>query len=241
MAKPAKYPGYCRVSHALIGSLFIVLNLAHQIKTVTAITRHHSSASANVSNNVNVSLSQLGVYAGFSDGALYKLDAQSGKSLWHFQTNGRSIPAAPAVAVGTVYLASQDGYVYALNASNGTLKWRFQTHAPVLASPTVDSGVVFVGSSDGYLYALRVQDGSLLWRYYTGPNSVAVTANSAVVAGGIVFGSSTDNVAHSYLFALDAKAGTQLWRVQVTYFPQRMGWKNALCSRRRHDHRWSFL
>lgn len=200
----------------LIGSLIIVLNLAHQIKTVTALAPHHSSISANVSNHANTSLSQLGVYAGSSDGALYKLDAQSGKSLWHFQTSGRSIPAAPTVAAGTVYLASQDGYVYALNASNGTLKWRFQTHAPVLASPTVDSGVVFVGSSDGYLYALRVQDGSLLWRYYTGPNSAAVTANSAVVAGGVVFGSSTDNVAHSYLFALDAKAGTQLWRVQVT-------------------------
>ncbi len=200
----------------LVGSLVIVLNLAHQNKNaITAHTANHTSNIASFSNQTNTSLSQLGVYVGSSDGALYKLDAQSGTFLWRYQTNGRSIPAPPTVAAGTVYIGSQDGFVYALNASNGTLKWRFQTKAPVLASTTVDSNVVYAGSSDGYLYALHAQDGTLAWRYYTGPNTTAVTANSAVVAGGVVYGSSTDNVAHSYLFALDAKTGTQIWRIQV--------------------------
>ena len=190
----------------LIGSLILVLNLAHQSK--------NANASSSISYS-KVAASQVGVYVGSNDGALFKLDAQNGSQLWRYKTKGNIIPAPPTIVNGVVYVGSQEGFVYALNAADGTPKWSFQTQSAVLSTPLVANGVLYAGSSDGYLYALNAQNGSKLWRYYTGLGTAAVNAGTVVVDNGVVYGSSSDAVAHSYLYALNAQSGSQIWRIQV--------------------------
>ena len=159
--------------------------------------------------------SQFGVYVGSGDGAIFKLDAANGQQLWRYKTKGRSIPAPVTDSNGMIYFGGLDGIVYALSTADGKLNWSFQTQGPVLSSPTVANGLLYVGSSDGNLYALDAQKGTLIWHYHAGPATVAVDVHTVVVSNGVIYGSSNDNVEFSYLFALDAKSGKQLWSVQV--------------------------
>src|SRR5438132_7296887 len=94
----------------LIGSLVVVINQAHLSKKATV------STSVDHSQTVQ---SQLGVYVGSGDGALFKLDAQKGQFLWRYKTQGRTIPAPATVANGIVYVGSLDGSVSALQAVDG--------------------------------------------------------------------------------------------------------------------------
>ena len=187
----------------LVGSLVIALNLVRQ--------RNSSLASA----------SQLGVYVGSGDGILYKLDAKSGSLIWHQQIDGSHMPAPPAVADGIVYYGSRDGSIHARNSATGSQLWSYQTGSSVLSSPVVVNGTVYVGSSNDYLYALDAKSGKQLWRYNaetgTGaaPTAAAVDVGTAVVVNGVVYGQASNSVNHSYLFALDAANGAQVWRSQI--------------------------
>lgn len=197
----------------LIGSFLIVLRVAQQSSKQASAsapgqqTTHTHTGSA--------SASSAGVYIGTGDGALDKLDAGTGAMLWRYKTQGKSIPAAASIVAGVVYLGSQEGNVYALNASDGTVLWHFSTGAAVVASPTVVNSVVYIGSSDGNLYALNASTGKALWHYRAGPANVAVVVNTVVVSNGVVYGSSSDEVSESYLFAVDAASGAQSWRINV--------------------------
>ena len=180
----------------LLASLAVVFNLFHPSK------------------NANAG-SQLGVYAGSGDGAIFKLDAANGQQLWRYKTKGNSIPAPVTDVNGMIYVGGSDGFVYALSATDGKVNWSFQTQGPVLSSPIVANGVVYDGSSDGNLYALDAQKGTPIWHYHAGPATVTVDVHTVVVSNAVIYGSSSDDVAYSYLFALDAKSGTQLWQTQV--------------------------
>ncbi len=192
----------------LVISLVIALNLVRQSRTAVG---SHSLASA----------SQLGVYVGSGDGILYKLDAKSGSLIWHQQIDGSHMPASPAVADGVVYYGSRDGSIHARNSATGLQLWSYQTGSSVLSSPVVVNGTVYVGSSNNYLYALNAKSSKQLWRYNaatgTGaaPTAAAVDVGTAVVVNGVVYGQASDNVNHSYLFALDAANGAQVWRSQI--------------------------
>lgn len=183
----------------LVGSLVIALNLV----------RH--------SNPSLASASQLGVYVGSGDGFLYKLDAKSGSLIWHQQIDGSQMPASPAVADGVVYYGSRDGSIHARNYATGSQLWSYQTGSSVLSSPVVVNGTVYVGSSDNYLYALNAKSGKQLWRYNAATGTAtAVDVGTAVVVNGVVYGHASDDVNHSYLFALNAaNNGAQVWRSQI--------------------------
>ncbi len=53
------------------------------------------------------------VYAGSDDGNLYAVDADTGETLWTWQTGG-PVRAATAVIDNIVYAVSLDGMVYAI-------------------------------------------------------------------------------------------------------------------------------
>jgi outer membrane protein assembly factor BamB len=198
----------------LVGSLVVVVNMI----------RHGSSHAANSASSGHSASSRSGHLAGSSSlsvfvagglGELNKLDAQTGKLIWRFQSQGKEIPAPPTVANGIVYFGSTDGNVYAVNADNGTQLWEFTTDGTILGSPTVDNGVVYAGSDNGSLYALDAQTGNKLWSYHAAPGNEIVSVETVTVANGSIYGTSSNNTSHSFAFAVDAKTGAQTWIQQV--------------------------
>lgn len=111
------------------------------------------------------------VYFGSGDSSIYCLDAQTGKRLWSYTTQG-IVHSSPALADGILYCGSWDSRLYALDAQTGRLLWSYQTGLDpermlmtgIQASPSLASGCVYIGSRDAGLYALDAQTGKLIWK-----------------------------------------------------------------------------
>lgn len=156
-----------------------------------------------------------GVYVGAGDGTLYRLTGDTGTPAWHIRITDRNLPAAPSVANGVVYFGTLNGNVYAVNAGTGAQLWHFQSPGNSLVSPVVANNVVYVSSANNDLYALNAQNGSQLWHFDTGVGNETVAPTSVVVVNDVVYGTASDQIDHSYLFAVDASTGSQLWRVEI--------------------------
>jgi len=198
----------------LVGSLIVVVNMIHHSSSHAARSASSGHTASRTSGRLAGSAS-LSVFVAGGLGELNKLDAQTGKLLWRFQTQGKEIPAPPTVADGMVYFGSTDGNVYAVNADNGAQLWQFPTDGTILGSPTVDTGVVYAGSDNGSLYALDAKTGNKLWTYHAATSSEIVAVGTVTVVNGSIYGTSSNNSSHSFVFAVDAKTGAQSWIQQV--------------------------
>jgi outer membrane protein assembly factor BamB len=92
---------------------------------------------------------------GSSSGALYALNARTGKTVWSAPV-ASSITSSPSVANGVVYVGSDDGTLYAFNAKTGA---ELAAVAGVAgqSSPTVANGVVYSETTvSGELFALGI-------------------------------------------------------------------------------------
>src|SRR5205085_2120543 len=137
------------------------------------------------------------VYIGSDDGAVYAVDAATGRQRWVRPTRG-PVSSTPAVVDGTVYVTSYDGRLYALDAGTGALRWRFQggqdpsIHNQVgfQSSPAVVDGVVYAGCRDSNLYAIDAATGKEKWR---ANNEGSWVISSPVVVGDRVWFATSDS------------------------------------------------
>lgn len=124
---------------------------------------------------------------------------------WTSSDTGAS---SPVVAGGIVYYSS-NSYLHAVDAATGTSLWTYPTGDDGSSSPAVANGVVYVGSTglEDYtpgLYAVNAKTGALVWyndQYY----GIYLTVDSGVIY----------TAAASYVFALDANTGAELWTYMV--------------------------
>ena len=198
------------------------------------------------------------VVFGAADGAVYAVDAPTGRVRWRAQTEGR-IRSSPAVAGDRVYVGSFDGRVYCFDLATGARRWRHDTEGAALesgnygfdrrsvqSSPAVAGGTVYVGARDGFLYALDAATGARRWRF---DHKVSWVNSSPAVVDGVVFVGSSDG---RFLQAVDS-TGKELWRAttdnlvwsspavagSVVYFGDGTGRLHAV-DRRTGTERWAF-
>jgi eukaryotic-like serine/threonine-protein kinase len=183
----------------LVGSLVVVVNLMHHG------TNHAASAPSRL-------VPTLSVYVGNGTGGLDKLDANTGRLMWTFQTQGKEVPAPALIANNTAYFGSTDGNLYAVNATTGKEEWHFSTGQTILGSPILANGVLYFGSDDSNLYAINPSSGAKLWSQYAGIGGEAVSVGTPAVVNGVVYATSTNNSTHSYVLAVKAQNGAQIWR-----------------------------
>ena len=160
-------------------------------------------------------------YAAKSDttGGVTALDPASGTILWTFQFGPvADIAGGLAVADGVVYVTTSDGELFALSAANGAKRQKVTGFGDFGAGTiAARNGVVYAGLDDkkGTVVAVDMTSGKTLWRQSLGsagfPPYVATT-------GGTIFAGTDSNAANSSgkVYALDAKAGKQLWSMPVT-------------------------
>ncbi len=78
------------------------------------------------------------LYAGSQGGAVYALDATTGKQRWVAST-GSAMDAPPAVAGGAVFVTTESGEVLAFRASDGAPAWTYSAgpNALITSGPVV--------------------------------------------------------------------------------------------------------
>jgi outer membrane protein assembly factor BamB len=126
------------------------------------------------------------IYFGSGDSSVYCLNADDGKKIWSYKTQG-IVHSSPAIFDNKVYVGSWDSKIFALDAKTGALVWDFQTGTDsinncfvgIQASPVLSDGILYCGSRDAFMYALDAKTGRVKWQvkdpYLSWlPSSVAV-------------------------------------------------------------------
>ena len=124
------------------------------------------------------------IYFGSSvDHQMYCVDAESGKVVWRFFTDG-PIRLAPTVYEGRVYFGSDDGQVYCLSAATGDVIWQLRvgpkderllargkviSRWPVRTGVLIADDVAYFGAGifpheTVFLCAADAATGKLLWK-----------------------------------------------------------------------------
>lgn len=163
---------------------------------------------------------------------LQAYDAKTGAPVWTFTAHGL-IDSSPAVYNGVVWVGSTAGSVYSVNATTGKQICSFKTTGQIESTAVVadlggtDGTVVYIGDNGlkaigppdaGNLWAIKADDCSMKWKFSAfsaGPAGVYSQTGFAKDANGrplVIFGS-TDN--DDAIYALDARTGASVWRVQT--------------------------
>jgi polyvinyl alcohol dehydrogenase (cytochrome) len=122
--------------------------------------------------------------------------------------------------------AEDEDSVTPATAGSLAVDWVFRAAGDVSATPVVKGNRVYVTDWGGKISALRRQDGALVWqvdvRDITGvqgfPGLPVFSRTSPAVSGHrLVFGAVS--FSHVYVFALNARDGSTLWRTEVETHP----------------------
>ena len=106
------------------------------------------------------------VYLGASNGILYAINAQTGKSKWKYEATD-SIKSSPSVKDGIVYFGDSGGIFHAVDMATRKKRWQYTTEGEIISSANFFGDRVLFGSYDGFLYCLNIHNGELLWKYET--------------------------------------------------------------------------
>jgi outer membrane protein assembly factor BamB len=152
------------------------------------------------------------LFAGANDGAVYAIDAETGKPKWRTKVtepNARARQCFSPVAVGNgrVYLGAYDGFLYAINAESGKLAWKINCGDWIRSRPFVAGDKVCVATLDGKLVAIKsgTNEAQRLWT--TAIDRHPIYANLAGDEMGVLI--STGNLD---LVAVSLADGREQWR-----------------------------
>ncbi len=141
------------------------------------------------------------MYTSGAWGAVYALDAKTGKQLWIYKPEvdasyGRRsccdvVNRGVAVWEGKVYVGTLDGYLVCLNGENGSVLWSKDTFTDrtkaytITSPPQVAGNIVMIGNSGGeygvrgYVTAYDLKTGEEKWRFWIVPGDPANGYESA--------------------------------------------------------------
>ena len=138
--------------------------------------------------------------------------------LWEADLNSNTLPTAPVVAGGMVFVADRSGTLRAWD-ENGKIVWQAFAGGPVYYPPAVAHDRVYVGSADGRVYTYAAKTGQLLWSFRVAPKDYRIPVYGSLIsawpiAGGVVVQDDTlyavAGITHydgTYVVALDAVTG----------------------------------
>lgn len=180
---------------------FILNNSGDAEKVISLDTEYGVQGLAYYGGNLFIGQANT-VHGLLTLGRITAMDAQTGDSLWAYDTeNSGFIWAAPIVKNGVIYAGSSgnspNNEFIALNSETGDLIWKHIEKLPT-DNFLVGPKYVYVNTG-GSLAALDKQDGSLAWRYEWTSSAGLITP---VYLEGYIYHSD-----HGRIFVLDAETG----------------------------------
>ena len=154
-------------------------------------------------------LTEALVVAGSVDGAVYALEASTGKLRWKHQTGEQhlsecthtlpgdcstGIEFAPVVKGQLVFVANtRHSTLHAIQRSTGRLLWDFAVEGTIRGRPQLYEDQVVLGTTAGLIYALDATTGKLRWRWESEQKPFAISA-MALSQGLLVFACQQDSL-----------------------------------------------
>jgi outer membrane protein assembly factor BamB len=139
---------------------------------------------------------------------LYELNARTGKLIWtHHELQ------LPAVAGGNAYATGYGRLVFDINTAH-TYTWVYK--APVDTNPqnaVTAAGAVYVLDYT-HLLAVNAATGHQRWDFPVPVTPARSRETHLAVAGGVVYFAAGNDNSPSYLYAVQASTGRQLWRLR---------------------------
>ncbi|MGP4068751.1 outer membrane protein assembly factor BamB family protein [Halobacillus sp. B29] len=82
---------------------------------------------------------------GTGESGVLAVDAETGETVWKFDTNGEVMPT-PAIHGDHVYITAGDEQLYGVNRESGELDWQFDLGSIVsMSSPVIEGDTLYVG------------------------------------------------------------------------------------------------
>ncbi len=134
------------------------------------------------------------VIAGFSNGEIVVINANTGTPLWSSMlisnknnkssTNINSIVSYPIIEDGVIYAIGNDNLMVALDIQNGEQIW--QNEIGALQNMLLVGDYIFVMANNNYLYAVNKLTGEVMWdtnirNFITEENKIIAYANSPIM------------------------------------------------------------
>lgn len=151
------------------------------------------------------------VYAAAVEGGVRALDLQTGRTLWHYDSELR-LSGGPGAGDGLVVVGSLEGHIIALDAETGAERWQAEVGNEVIAAPAIGQGMVYVRSNDNRITALDATTGQRRWFWNHTVPPLSVRGNDAPLVGpGFIFVGNDDGT----VSALSAADGRPVWEQAV--------------------------
>lgn len=146
------------------------------------------------------------VYIASTDGALYKIDKESGEQIWRYDS-GSMLLASPLVRGKDIFLAASEGSVVKLDSESGQQIWRGTIPQGAVSMPVVSGSNLIVSTMSGKVSTFDVRDGEKGWEI----NLKAPVVSNPTVYGDRVFLSTRAGDIHS----VQLRNGKELWRANL--------------------------
>ncbi len=152
------------------------------------------------------------VYAGGTDGTLYKINADEGKVAGSYSA-GSPINKAILVVNTYVYAVSDDGRLHKVDSRDMTSAWVYAAGSTIATPPSYSAtrDTIFYATDDLYVHAVNNADGTREWRVKPSPNAPGGASQETVA--GTYLGSQFDL---AWPVVADA-AGIVLLRMQLPH------------------------
>lgn len=169
------------------------------------------------------------VYAASENGNVFKLNANTGETVWKSNAD-MSLTAGVGADANSIAVAGSKGMLIVFD-ENGKKRWNVQASSEILSAPVITQGLVVVRSIDNHIAAYDVTTGERKWLVERPIPNLTLRINSGIAfndqvtvvasPGGKLISLMTNNGGVRWeVSAADAKGATELERiVDVTGTP----------------------
>lgn len=141
---------------------------------------------------------------------LYALDLKDGSLVWNYKLDSAQNDIQPLFLNGKVFLPSATN-LYSFDAKTGKVLSQKTFEENITGKPITDGENIFVANEKNSLYALSPDKLDILWQFKFDENQNNVKERILYKDKKIFIGTQGSPV--SSVYAIDSKAGTQLWKV----------------------------